>query len=204
MPMSDKEEVQMVKAWWKEYGYYILFTVLFVLIAKFGWHRYQQYQNVRLEQASSIYMQTLDLLAQKKNDEVKLFGEKLIKDYSRSVYASLAAFILAKIAVEANDLKLADERLQFIVKKSSSKKLRQIARIRDARVLVAMKKSQEAIDLLASIDDKSYLSEINEVLGDAWLNAGKANEAEESYRKAITLDESKKTPSPLLKMKMQL
>ncbi len=204
MPMSDKEEVQLVKVWWKEYGYYLLFTVLFVVVANFGWHRYQHYQIGRSEQASLMYMQILDLVTQKKSDEVKLFGEKLVKDYPKSTYASLAAFVLAKLAVEANDLKLADERLRFIVKKAPSKKLRQIARVRNARVLIAMKKPQEAVDLLAAIDDTGYLADINETLGDALLALGKTSEAEEAYRKAKTSDESKKTHAPLLKMKVQL
>jgi predicted negative regulator of RcsB-dependent stress response len=204
MPMSDKEEVQMVKAWWKEYGYYILFTVLFVLAANFGWRRYQQHQDMRLEQASTVYMQMLNFLEQKKNDEVKLFGEKLIKDHEKSVYASLAALFLAKIAVHNGDLKLADEKLKFVIKRIADKKIRQIARIRDARVLIAMKKSQEAVDLLEHIDDKSYLADINEVLGDALLDIGKIDEAEQAYKKAKSMNDNNKLQSPLLKIKMQL
>ncbi len=203
MPMSDKEQMQIVKGWWKEYGYYLLFTILFVIVANFGWHRYQQYQNVRLEQASNMYMNMLNLMDQKKNDELKLYGEKLIKDHKGSPYASLAALILAKEAVKVNDLKLADERLRFAIKKAPDKKVRQLARIRDARVLIAMKKSQEAIKLLGSIDDNGYLAEINEVLGDAFLDLGRLSEAEQAYRKAETADANKKLRLPLLKMKMQ-
>jgi len=203
MPMSDKEQMQIVKAWWKEYGYYILFSVLFVMVANFGWHRWQQHQSIRLERSSMIYMQMLNLSDQQKNDEAKLIGELLIKDYSKSPYASLAALILAKDAVRVGDLKLADERLQFVIKMAPSKKLRQLARIRAARVLMAMKKSHEAIDLLASVDDNSYAFLVDEVLGDALLEAGKVGDAEKSYRKAQNIGANMMPQSPLLKMKMQ-
>jgi predicted negative regulator of RcsB-dependent stress response len=204
MPMSDKEQMQIVKSWWQEYGYYLLFSVIFVLVTNFGWRHWQQYQNVRQEQASTMYMYMVTLLEQHKKDEVKLYGEKLVKDYAKSPYASLAALILAKEAINANDLKLADERLQFIIKKSSSKKLRQLARVRDARVLIAMKKSQEAITLLSAVDDDTYLAEVNEILGDAWSSLGKSSEAEQSYNKAKSINAKRKAGSPLLKMKMQL
>ncbi len=204
MPMSDKEQMQIVKSWWQEYGYYLLFSIIFVLVANFVWRHWQQHQNARKEQASTMYMYMVTLLEQHKKDEVKLYGEKLIKDYAKSPYASLAALVLAKEAVNANDLKLADERLQFIIKKSSSKKLRQLARIRDARVLIAMKKSQEAITLLSAVDDDTYLAEVNEISGDAWSSLGKSSEAEQSYNKAKSINAKRKAESPLLKMKMQL
>lgn len=202
MPMSDKEEMQMVKVWWKEYGYYILFSLLLVIVAKFAWHYWQKYQGVRLEQASVIYIQMMNNFDQKKNEEAKLYGEKLIKDYASSPYASFAALILAKDAVNANNLQLAEEKLQFVIKKAPNKKIRQLARIRAARVLIAMKQVKDAIALLGSMDDKDYVAEVNEVLGDAFLAIDRTDEAKQAYRKASEAEANKKPPSLLLKMKM--
>lgn len=204
MPMSDKEQMQMVKAWWKEYGYYLLFTVIIFMAVNIGWRYWHRSHNAALEYSSAIYMQMLvSATEQKKDEETTLFGERLINDYSKSPYASLAALLLAKNAVEKGDLKLALEKLQFAMKKAPSKNIRQLARIRAARVLIAMKKSQEALDVLKSVDDKDYLAETNEVVGDAYLDLGKVKEAEQAYRKAEHLSEDKKAQSPLLKIKLQ-
>lgn len=203
MPMSDKEQIQIVKSWWKEYGYYILFSMLIFIVAKFGWDRFQQYKHLHMEQASVIYTQMLDTIDQKKLEESKLFGERLIKNYSNSTYASFAALMLAKDAVQAGNLKLAQEKLQFVVKKSPSDILRQLALIREARVLIAMGKPNEAINLLTSSDNKNYMAEVSETFGDALLALGKTDEAEKAYRKAKHINADKVPQSPLLKMKMQ-
>ncbi|MBU0745135.1 MAG: tetratricopeptide repeat protein [Gammaproteobacteria bacterium] len=203
MSMSDKEQVQMVKGWWQEYGYYLLFTVVIFLAINFGWRYWHRHHNFTLEYSSAIYMQMLTTADQKKDEESKLFGESLIKDYPRSPYASFAALLLAKDAVEKGDLNTAFERLQFAMKKAPSKNIRQLARIRAARVLIAMKKSREALDLLNSVDDKDYAAETSEAFGDALLELGNTKEAELAYRKAQKLSEGKIPPSPLLKIKLQ-
>ena len=202
MPISDKEQIQIVKSWWKEYGYYILFTVVFFMIANFSWQYWQRQKHFRLENASMIYTQMLSALEQQKGEESKLFGEQLIKKYSSSPYASLAALILAKDAVSSGNLKMAQEKLQFVIKKAPSKTLRQLARIRVARVLIAIEKPREALDLLTTVDDKSYDAEVNEAFGDALLALDKTDEAEKAYRKAQHLSVNK-AQSPLLKMKLQ-
>ena len=202
MPVSDKEQIEIVKSWWKEYGYYILFSIVVFMSANFGWRYWQQYSHSRLESASVIYTQMLTAIERQKKEELKLFGEKLIKNYSSSPYASLAAFILAKDAVVSGNLKIAEDKLRFAIKNSSSKTLRQLARIRAARVLIALGKSHEAVDLLTPVDDKGYDAEVSEAFGDALLALGKVDEAEKAYRKAQHLSVDR-AQSPLLKMKLQ-
>lgn len=203
MPTSDKEQVQQFQVWLKQYGYYILFAILVVVITNVGWRYWQQQRYSNLEHATMIYTQMLTALEQQKKDEVKLFGEKLITSYAKSPYASLAALMLAKNEAQAGNLKVAEEKLQFVVKKSSSKILRQFARIRAARVLIAMKQSNKALEVLKFVDDSGYEVEISEAMGDALMDLGKVKEAEEFYRKAQKLSEELALPSPLLKVKLQ-
>lgn len=198
MPISNAEQMQIAKSWWREYGSYVLFSVIAFMLFNFGWRYWQQYKQARLEQASVAYTQMLTAIEQKKTEEVKLFGERLIANYSRYPYASFAAFMLAKDAVQNNDLPAAVEKLRFVVKKSSNKTLRQLANIRVARVLLAMKKPEEALKQLTHVYDKAYLVEINEATGDSYLALGKVAEAEKAYNKA----KDSSAVSPLIKMKL--
>jgi predicted negative regulator of RcsB-dependent stress response len=200
--ISDNEQVQMLKDWWKEYGYYLLFTIVVFIFANFGWRYYQKYKYHQLENASINYMQMLTAFERQKNDEAKLYADALMKNYAKSSYASLAALMLAKIAVQANDLKLAQERLGFVIKKSSNKTLRQVARIRAARILIATKQPQVALDLLSTVDDAAYVAAVNEISGDALAALGKVMEANQAYQKAkaAAITDAK---SPLLKLKMR-
>lgn len=203
MPISDKEQQQIVRFWWQRYGYYIVLLLLIFVATSFGWLYWQRYQHVHLEHASIIYVQMLAALEQKKGDELKLFGDNLIKKYSRSTYASLAALILAKHAVQAGDLKAAEEKLKFVINDSPSNALRQLARIRIARILIELKKPQEALDLL-KLNNGNYASEVSEIAGDAFLALGVVEEAEKAYRKSQYINVSLgKSVSPLLKIKMQ-
>lgn len=202
MLISDKEQIQIFKDWGKQYGGYILLVILVFLVANFGWRYWQQYRYQRLERASINYTQMLTALEQQKNEEVKLYAKQLIQNYAKSSYASMAALILAKIAVQAGDLQLAQEQLQFVIKKSSNKTLSQLARIRVARILLATKKPQAALDLLTIVDDNAYQTEISEVSGDALLELGKVAAAKQAYQEAenVNIEDAK---SPLLQLKMQ-
>lgn len=202
MPTSDKEQIQMVKDWWKQYGTTIVVAVLVFAITNFGWRYWQQYKNRRVERASTNYTQMLVAFEQQKNDEAKLYAKHLIQDDPKSSYAGLAALMQAKLAVQTGDLKLAQEQLQFVIKKSSSNTLRQLARIRSARIFLTTKQPQEALNLLAMIDDEAYKAEISEVSGDALLALGKVAEAKQAYQKAKDLTASG-AKSPLLQLKMQ-
>lgn len=203
MPMSDKEQVQLFRAWLKEYGYYILFSLVMFAAISFGWHFWQHRAHSHLEHATMVYGQMLTSMEEQKKDEAKLFGERLVADYSSSPYATLAALMLAKNYVQSGDLKAASDKLQFVIKKSSIKPLRQYARIRDARILIEMKQADKALKLLTVVDDKSYQAEISEAAGDALLALGRIQEAENAYRKAQQLSENRTPQSPLLKIKLR-
>ncbi|MDR1057304.1 MAG: tetratricopeptide repeat protein [Coxiellaceae bacterium] len=205
MPISNKEEIQIVKGWWQKYGYYFLFIVIGFLVVNFGWRYWHRCNNANLESSSIIYTQMLTYLEQQKNAEFELFGKRLIKDYPASSYASFAALLLAKEAVQQGNLRSALEMLQFVVKKAPIKKIRELARIRAARVLIAMKNPSEALVLLSNADNKDYGAHVSEIFGDAYLALGKVKNAEEAYRRAESLSKDKTLPLPLplLKIKLQ-
>lgn len=203
MPMSNKEQAQIVKTWWKEYGIYILSTVIFFIVVNIGWKFWKRYNQYHQANASVLYMQMITAGDSQQTEEKKLFAEKLVNDYSKSIYGSFAGLTLAKDAVEAGDLQEAEKNLQLVIKKSPDKDVKQIARIRAARVLIAMDKPKEALDLLNTVNDKNYEGEVSEVFGDGLLALGRTDEAQKAYQKAKQLNSDKKVESPLLKMKMQ-
>lgn len=202
MQTSDNEQIQMLRDWWKRYGGVVLVIILVFVVTNFGWRYWQNYQHRRAEHASADYTQMLIAFEQKKDDEGKLYAKRLMDNNSNSVYASLAAFMLAKNAVQTGDLKLAQEQLQVVIKKSSDATLRQIARIRCARILLATKQPKLALELLAIIDDAGYQVEISEASGDVLLALDRVAEAKQAYQKAkeLMIDDNK---SPLLQLKMQ-
>ena len=202
--LSDQEQIQMLKNWWKQYGMTLVIGLCVFLSASYGWRYWQQYKTHQTELASMIYSEVINLNDMNKADEVKLLTENLLKNYPRTVYASLAALIVAKDAVESDKLADAEQKLQWVVDKGKQKALQQLARIRLARVLLADKKPTEALAVLAKLDVTTALTaEAAEVKGDVLVVLGKKAEALQSYQIALTINKVKAVESPLLQMKIQ-
>ena len=200
--MSDKEQIQLLKNWWKQYGTSILVGILAFAVVNFGWQYWNQNKSQRTERASLMYTQLLNIADQDKNSEALLFEDHLIKDYASTPYASLAALSSAKNAVVAGKLEVALDKLQWVIKNSNVAGFRELARIRAARILLEQKKPQEALDLLAKIDDSDFAAAIDEVSGDALVALGKNDLAKERYQKAQQLSNGDAV-SPFLKMKSE-
>lgn len=202
MPMSDKEQIQLIKNWWKEYGNSVLIALLVFAAVNFSWHYWKQYKYTQMERSSLTYTQLLSVVEQQKLDDIQLFSNKLINDYPRSPYASLAAFILAKEFVQKGDFKQALEKMQWVMAHTHKKSFSQLARIRAARLLVELKRPKESLELLAKVDDAAFGAAIEEAKGDAMIASGDNQGAEQAYQKALVLATGE-AKSPLLKMKIE-
>jgi predicted negative regulator of RcsB-dependent stress response len=200
MHASDQEQIQMLKDFWKQYGTTILAALLTFAVVNFGWRYWHNYTYVRMERASVIYTQMLNANNLQKPDEVQLFGKRLEESYASTSYASLAAMTLAKEAVKQGKLDNAYNQLEWVIKHGHDASLRQIARIRAARILIEQKQGQAALDLLAKIDAEAFMVSINEARGDAYTVLGKTSDAKKAYAEA-TKSEKSDLSAPLLKMK---
>lgn len=202
MQLSDQEQKQLIKDWWKKYGNVILAAILVFAAVNFGWKYWQQLKYKKMEAASLTYMQMIGAADHQKPEEAKVLAKHLMDDFAATPYASLAAFSVAKQAVAAKDLPKALEQLNWIIKHSSVKAFSQIARIRVARILLAQQKPQDALTMLNTIDDADFLAAIDEAKGDVLLALGKNDEAAKVYKEALESQKGE-AKSPLLQLKLE-
>lgn len=200
--MSDKDQIQVIKDWWKKYGATIVFSIIIVLGISFGWRYWHYYKNKQAEQASVLYEQMLSAKATQKTTDFKLFAENLKKDYRTTPYAALASLMLAKEAVSNNKFFDAQQNLQWVVNHSGSDSFKQIARIREARILLAQKQPQQALELLQHMDDKAFIPEISETRGDIYVAQGNNAKALQEYKKALSCVTENSVLRPVLEMKI--
>jgi predicted negative regulator of RcsB-dependent stress response len=202
MHLSDQEQKQLLKDWWKKYGNTILIALLAFALGNFSWQYWQQYKHKKTDNASLVYVQMINAREIKKPEEALLFAKHLVQDFASTPYASLAAFTLAQDAVVKNNLTEALAQLNWIVKHSCNNKFRQIARLRAARILLAQGKAQDAVTMLSKVDDQGFLALIDEVKGDALMALNKKNDAAKHYQDALRL-QKESTQSPLLEYKLE-
>jgi predicted negative regulator of RcsB-dependent stress response len=196
--VSEKEQIQLMKDWLKEYGPTILTAIVVFMTVSIGWRYWQQYTTRQKSLASIAYTQMFTARAQHKSEEAQLFANNLVKNFPRSPYASFAAMILAQEAVAANNLAEAKKNLLWVMQHASRDELRELARIRQARILLAQNKPEEVLLLLAQGKSSMYAAAKEEIKGDAFSMQHNRQEGRAAYVKALQYGSF---GSPLLQMK---
>lgn len=200
---TDREEVEMLKKWWKDSGKSIAIAIVIGLVVSFGWQGWRKYQRQQKQEASILYQSLSVSDYQKKPKLAEKFAQQLMKDYRRSPYATFAALWSAKEALQKNNLVAALASCQWVLKNSKVSSLQQIARIRAARVLLAQKKPKKAMSILAKVDDETFEPLIENVKGDIYTFMGDSKAAHKAYQAAkIGMSSSINTSDPLLGMKL--
>lgn len=201
--MTEQEQIEQLKKWLKQNGLTILAGVALALITVSGWHYWQRYHTKVLTHASGIYDEMLTLRAQNDTNGTVIQAKRLLSHYPNTPYAQIAAFMLARDAANSQHYPEAIKQLTWVIDNSDTSSLRQIAKIRLARVLIAEKKPDDALETLKKIDDKSFAGLIDETKGDAYFSMKNNNKAHEFYQLALNeLPKEEAAQRPLLQMKL--
>lgn len=181
----EQSNIEHIKTWWQRYGTLCLVVILLVSCASLAWQYWQRKQTAEFTQASARYEQLLMSLEAQKSEEIASRAQNLIEHYPKTDYAKLAAFFLAQQAVTAGQLQIAIDRLKWVTETSKTASIRQVARMRWARVLFAQQKYQEALTVLQTMDEAQYIAEIEAIKGDIYVAMGKIAEARLAYMQAL-------------------
>lgn len=201
---SEAEQVEHLKKIWREYGVATIVGVIIAITLGFGWRFYQQRHEHILEHASMRYEQLLTSVVNGNAAAVEVQANRLIDRYPHTPYAEFAALQLARQDVYQNKLADAESKLRWVTKHGDSPALREVAKVRLARVLLAEKQPQQALDVLnTTADEKAYVGIALEVKGDALLALGKTTEARAAYEAAMKAFPGFEATQPLLEMKYE-
>jgi predicted negative regulator of RcsB-dependent stress response len=184
--LTDDEKLAEVKKWWGENGGSIITGVVLGLAVLFGTKAWFAYQQRNAETASTIYTSLMSALESGNNQVVTERAAMLISDYTGTPYATLAALALAKTSIEAGELAAARSHLQWVLDNSDSGIKRDTARLRMARVMLAMGDLDAARALLDQATPGTAFDPLyNEVRGDIEVAAGNQAAASKAYRAAL-------------------
>jgi predicted negative regulator of RcsB-dependent stress response len=200
--LSDKEQIEAFKNWWKEYGQTIAIAVVIGLGVGFGWRYWSQWQMQKEATASAMYQGAL--MADEKADATQAAtnADELAKKFPSSPYSALASFLVAKDAVAHNNLDLAVEKFKWVIAHARDHRFQQIARIRAARIMLEQKQYPQALSVLSTVNDKTFLPMIQQVRGDIYAAQGRQAEAQKEYDAAKKALQSAGVQDPLLQMKI--
>ena len=185
--LDEREQWDRVKAWLREQGPWMVVSVAIVGLGLFGWRYYQSRIEQRDLTAAARYQQVLTSFS---NNDVAggvLIADQLIKDYPASPYANQADLAAARVAVELGKLDQAATRLQRVLNTTKDPQLKDIARLRLARVQLSEGQPDTALSTLSIGDAGAFAARFEEVRGDALLAKGDRAGALKAYQQARSL-----------------
>jgi predicted negative regulator of RcsB-dependent stress response len=186
---NEQEQVEAIKKWLRENGVPIIVGLALGIGAIGGWRYWQAQERARNEVASALFTRAVAASRAQQPAQAEKAAQQIISDYSGTTYASFAALMLAKLAVEKQDLPAAIQQLNWVLEHSDDEALQRLARIRLARVALAQGKPEEAWAQLGDISASPPSAAIAELRGDILLAQGKREEAGKQYLEAFASSE---------------
>lgn len=209
--LSEEEQLEVLKRWWKDYGRTVTLAVLVAVIGYFGYTTWQDQKLQKAEKASEVYEQLLKLanaepgkiLTDSDKATIAHLAGELKDGNSQSMYAHSAAFFLAKLAVDDNKLDAAADELKWVLSAKPEVATEQLARLRLARVLTAQKAYADALAQLSPEPANAFTSEYAEARGDILKLQGDLDAARTAFEKALAAtDPQQQERYMLLQMKV--
>lgn len=199
---DDEAQAEQLKAWWKENWMALAAGLAIGLAAIFGWEGWQNHKTARAGDASRMYEELKQALADGKADTAKPLADKLLADYADTPYAADAQLRMAADAVKNDRLDEATQRLQWVREHAKDEGLQRIAQLRGARVLWQQGKADEALKLLAGDSGAAFAPLFDELRGDIKLAQGDRPAARGAYEKAFAATPEDQPNRPLLQRKL--
>ncbi len=200
--LTDDEQLDAVKRFTREYAPVLIIGALIGAGGLFGWRYYQNYQNEQGLKASAQFAQLSALTQGGDVAKSRQAANQLIADYPSSPYADQAKLVLARIDVDAGQDADSVAPLTDVMNNSKDTELRQIARLRLARVLIDEGKPDDAIKLLAEANPGSFAGRYHEVHADALYAKKDTAAAITEYKAALDAADAGGVDAAMVEMKL--
>jgi len=202
LDLQEQEQLEALKAWWKDNGNLILGTVLVVVVAMGGWRGWQYYRNQQATGAATLYMQVLEQVGSNDPKRVNDAAAAVMDKFSSTAYAARAALLAAQVNEQGKDVARAKTQLQWVIDHASEASLKDVARLRLAAVLLDEKNYADALKLLEAKHPESFDGLYADLRGDVLSAQGKTDEARSAYKLAYEKFDVQNMYRNLIQMKI--
>ena len=183
--LSEKEQIDKIRAWWSDYGWYVIGGVVLGAAILFGINYYQT-QKVNAEvAASALYDELAEQVTSGDLEAAETTAAELDSEYGNSAYAAQSKLAMARLYMDKNRDQDAAEALNELLAMNDFEHLQHVARVRLAKVLLYQGKPEDVLTLLEGQENAAFAARYAEELGDAYVALGRYDEARASYQAAL-------------------
>lgn len=196
---TEEEQIETLKRWWSDYGKSIILGTIVGLAGIFGWRYYQNHQIETRATGAEEFAYISEQLSNNGADSFAEVAEFIERNQGNS-YGELAALLLAKSAVDANDLSLAAQQLEQALASSKDAAINDTIRLRLARVLIAQENIEAAQAHLNAVSKRAFVAQRSEIQGDLYVAQANLSEAKTAYQAALEAGGLNDNPGLQLKL----
>jgi predicted negative regulator of RcsB-dependent stress response len=201
--LTEEEQVERLRAWWKEYGLAIVAGIVIAILVVVGWRYYDNYKAEKAAAASLMYTTIISSQIDNNLTSAEAAANALIKKYPSSPYASMASLWLAKDDVTNKAYKQAITPLNWVLEHGDLDSLKSVARLRLAQVYLQLNQPKKTLATLELDRGKSVMSGLmDETRGDAYVKLGENKKADQAYEQALVAIPNSDKTRPVLAMKL--
>jgi len=184
LDLEEQEQLDQLKAFWKQYGNLITWTITLVLAAFAAWNGWNWYQRDQAGKAAAMFDE-LDKAATA-GDASRAGGifNDMKERFPRTVFTQQGGLLAAKVQFEKSQPDAAAAILGWVAGNATEAEYQTVARLRLAGVLADQKKYDEALKQLDGASGKEFEALVADRRGDVLLAQGKTEDAKAAYTKA--------------------
>jgi predicted negative regulator of RcsB-dependent stress response len=163
--LSEKEQIEMIRQWWRENRWLLIGGAVIASLGYFGWNQYVAYQNRVAENAAALYQELRQVVEDDDREQADAILAELAADHSSSAYLDQARLLVAEDNL-VRDTERSISELTAVVEQSRDAGMVNIARLRLARVLAYDEQYDRALDVLNVSDAGQFEPRYSEIRGD--------------------------------------
>jgi predicted negative regulator of RcsB-dependent stress response len=200
--LEEQEQLEAIKAWWKQYGNFILLVAIACVLTVAAFQGWRYYRHQQALAAATLYEQLQRAEGANDGKRVRDIAAQIADKYAATPYAVMAELAAARASFEGGDLAAAKTQLQWVVDRAKDEEARDIARLRLAGALLDEKNYVEALKLVETTPSDAYSALYADLKGDILTAQGKLAEARGAYQLALDKSDAKSPYYQLVQLKL--
>ncbi|MGH8745434.1 MAG: YfgM family protein, partial [Burkholderiales bacterium] len=174
---EEQEQLAALKGWWQEHGNLVVAAILAVALGAAGWRGWNWYQNKQSIQASALYEMLIRAVQASDAKTMRDASGALSESYPRTLYASMGALVAARYYFDHRELKDAKAQLGWVLERSRSDDMKELARLRLAAVLLDEKSYDKALQQLDAPHGDAYAAQYAALRGAVLVGQSQTKQA---------------------------
>jgi len=183
--LSEKEQLEEMRAWWSENGRFVITGVVLGVAIIVGWNQWRSSIETAQIEASTLFEEVMVAVGDGDSEAAEFAAENLFVNYEQTVYPDQARLALARLYMDKGRDQDAVDILSELIVAGDESEIQLVGRLRLAKVKLYQNKPDEVVELLKDRSESAFAARYSEVLGDAYTAQGNFAEAQTAYLAAL-------------------